>query len=133
MNRPQRNHNPLNIRRTKDVWRGQLPIQTDKSFVQFKDDLHGFRAAFVILRNYTRNGVRSLEAIIIRWAPRIENDTESYIRFCSQRLGVPKTLVFDFDNRELMCALVRSMAFMESGQWYDLDLIEEAYDFACEL
>lgn len=133
MNRPQRNHNPLNIRRTKDIWRGQLSLQTDKSFVQFKDDLHGFRAAFIVLRNYIRNGIRSLRSIITRWAPPSENGTESYIKFCSQRLGIPDTALFDFDDRALLCALVRSMAYMESGQWYDLDLIEEAYDFANEL
>lgn len=133
MNRPQRNHNPLNIRRTKDVWRGQLPVQTDKSFVQFKDDLHGFRAAFVVLRNYIRRDINSIRLIISRWAPSSENATGSYIKFVCQRLGLPNDTSIELNDRDTLCALVRSMAYVESGQWYDLDLIEEAYDFACEL
>ena len=31
-----RNCNPLNIRRSKDQWKGLLPEQNDKSFYQFK-------------------------------------------------------------------------------------------------
>ena len=31
-----RNHNPLNIRRSKDQWKGMAEVQSDRAFVQFK-------------------------------------------------------------------------------------------------
>ena len=41
-----RNNNPLNIRRSKDQWKGLAEAQTDRAFVQFKSLEYGWRAAF---------------------------------------------------------------------------------------
>ena len=40
-----RNCNPLNIRRSRDQWKGLLKVQNDKSFYQFKAMEWGYRAA----------------------------------------------------------------------------------------
>ncbi len=39
-----RNHNPLNIRRSKDQWKGMAEVQNDRAFVQFKS-LDGSRCS----------------------------------------------------------------------------------------
>ena len=40
-----RNNNPLNIRINGTKWEGLCPVQTDKSFFQFRTMAHGYRAA----------------------------------------------------------------------------------------
>ncbi len=44
-----RNCNPLNIRRSKDQWKGMAEAQSDRAFVQFKSLEWGWRAAFYLL------------------------------------------------------------------------------------
>ena len=38
-----RNHNPLNIRKSKDQWKGMAEVQTDRAFIQFKSLDYGRR------------------------------------------------------------------------------------------
>ena len=74
-----RNRNPLNIRYSKNVkWQGQ--VGEEKGFVKFLDFQWGYRAAVKILRSYHLRGIRSIRDIISTWAPRNENDTNSYIK-----------------------------------------------------
>ena len=47
-----RNNNPLNIVQTNDNWQGLRHPQYDKRFCEFVDMAHGYRAAFIILKNY---------------------------------------------------------------------------------
>ena len=82
MTRGQRNHNPLNIRRSdRTRWMGQKARQTDREFVQFQSDLFGLRAAFRILRTYLcLYGLCTLRQVICRWAPPEDgNNTDAYI------------------------------------------------------
>jgi hypothetical protein len=76
-----RNHNPLNIRRSKDQWKGMAEVQTDRAFVQFKSLEYGWRAAFVLLTRtyYHTYRLFTIRAIISRWAPPNENNTKRYI------------------------------------------------------
>lgn len=73
-------HNPLNIRFHSLInWRGQLDTPY-KGFVQFKNDMMGYRAALYQLIVYmTKYGLTTPRGIISRWAPEEENDTVSYI------------------------------------------------------
>lgn len=82
--------NPLNIRRTRDRWKGMRTPQTDRSFVQFENFYYGYRAAVPILGKYRRRGWNTLAKIILHWAPPSENDTERYISFVEQQSGVPR-------------------------------------------
>ena len=81
-----RNCTPLNIRRSKDQWKGLLKEQNDKSFYQFKAMEWGYRAAFRLLRTYRVKYKRtSVRTIIERWAPPNENNTQVYIdRVCQE-------------------------------------------------
>ena len=74
-----RNRNPLNIRYSSKVkWQGQVGME--QGFVKFSGFSFGYRAAVKILRSYHLRGIRSIRKIIETWAPRNENDTNSYIK-----------------------------------------------------
>lgn len=124
--RGHRNNNPLNIRLTKDKWKGMSEKQTDGSFVQFDSRVYGFRAAFKIVQNYLKRGKSTLREIIYTWAPPNENNSENYLRFCSGYLGIPQDAKIS-PLRDII-PLVRAMAYMETGNWYPDFEIYEAYE-----
>ena len=80
-----RNNNPLNIRHSKDQWKGAVATQTDPAFVQFKSMAYGYRAVWKILDTYhmrfrRAQRVFNVRNIIACWAPPSENDTEAYVK-----------------------------------------------------
>lgn len=128
-----RNNNPLNIRKGNN-WRGERVHQTDTQFEEFKSIEYGLRAAFILIRNYITgyNGrtqkFDTIAKIIRRWAPPTENATQRYIDTVSKIVDTPSTLPVSFQNKALMCDIVRAMAFVECGQWIDPEIIASAYD-----
>jgi hypothetical protein len=111
-----KNNNPGNIRKTADQWEGMKAIQSDNDFVQFTAPVYGFRAMTRILRNYERRGLVTVRDIISTYAPSIENDTESYIKFVSDRLQVSPDQELDFAADLL--PLIKSIATFEQGIAY---------------
>lgn len=83
-----RNHNPLNIRRTRDRWQGQKLWQRDPAFVQFKNFYYGYRAAVIILGKYLTRGWNTLSAVISHWAPPSENATHDYLAAVEKGLDI---------------------------------------------
>ena len=85
-----RNNNPLNIRRSKDQWQGMKKTQSDSSFCQFETFEDGWRAAFVLLTRtyYHKYRLYTIRAIVSKWAPPDENNTEAYIRNVSRLTGI---------------------------------------------
>ena len=128
-----RNNNPLNIRKGND-WKGERPEQEDKAFEEFTSMEYGIRAGFIILRKYITgyNGLtqkfNTIEKMISRWAPAIENKTAAYISQVSKMTGIPAPLKISFAQRSVMVAIVDAMIFVECGQHVDKQLIESAYD-----
>ncbi|CDG20572.1 Protein P5 [Xenorhabdus poinarii G6] len=116
MSRGIRNYNPGNIRHG-DKWLGLRETQTDESFCQFVSPEYGIRAMLKILRNYERKyGDNTIRQFISRWAPKIENDTEAYIHYVSQAVGVTSDAVIDVNHQPTMTALIQAMIRMENGQ-----------------
>lgn len=128
-----RNNNPLNIRKGND-WKGERPEQEDKAFEEFTSMEYGIRAGFIILRKYITgyNGLtqkfNTIEKMISRWAPDVENQTAAYISQVSKMTGIPATLKISFSQRSFMVAIVDAMIYVECGQHVDKQLIESAYD-----
>lgn len=128
-----RNNNPLNIRKGSD-WKGERPDQTDKAFEEFTSMEYGIRAGFIILRKYITgyNGLtqkfNTIEKMISRWAPAVENNIAAYISQVSKMTGIPATLKISFAQRSFMVAIVDAMIYVECGQHVDKQLIESAYD-----
>lgn len=121
-----RNNNPLNIRRSKDMWLGMRTKQTDKDFVQFCTKGFGYRAAFIILdKYYSVYGLRTIESIIKRWAPENENQTADYISAVVSSM-VANGYVYRQDEllpspivgMATWCELARAMAMVECGKKY---------------
>lgn len=128
-----RNNNPLNIRKGNN-WKGERPNQIDPEFEEFESIEMGLRAAFILLRNYItgyggkRQACNTIEKIVSRWAPEVENATRNYIRFVADYTHVHEREIIDFSNRARMVDIVRAMAFVENGIWIDTDVIQSAYD-----
>ena len=126
-----RNDNPLNIRHGKSQWVGMRKVQTDKAFVQFTERQYGYRAAFVLLRNYIGRGVNTIGKIIARWAPPGDgNNTQAYIEYVSSTSGIDASHVLRFEDKAKLVEIVRSMAHMESGIVEDYDVLSSAYDIS---
>ena len=125
-----RNNNPLNIR-VGNNWKGEVSHPTDHTFEQFVAMEYGIRAGFVLLRRYIRHYKRTnITAIIEAWAPRNENDTQTYINVVSKRSGIEPTEAIRYDDKTTMCNLVDAMIRMECGQPVERRIIEKAYDLA---
>ena len=89
LSRAERNRNPGNIRRSGVRFRGERQPSIDPSFKEFESDEWGYRAMFVVMESYRRRyAIDTLRGIISRWAPPTENDTQSYIRFVSERAAI---------------------------------------------
>lgn len=85
-----RNHNPGNIERQADVrWQGAAADQSsDPRFVVFEAPRWGIRAIARILITYQdKHNLRTVEGVINRWAPPIENNTSGYAALVRKRLG----------------------------------------------
>lgn len=112
-----RNNNPLNIRRTADLWQGLRKEQRDPEFFQFKSNAWGYRAAFVVLRTYrNRYGANTIERIVKRWAPEGDgNDTEYYIRKVAVLTGLERNQIVNDQDPKSMMNLVAAMSRVENG------------------
>ena len=129
MSRGIRNNNPGNISHGID-WDGLDEDQSkDEEFSQFSTPEYGIRAMFKILKTYdNKYNLNTIEGIINRWAPPIENDTESYIDFVSSKVGKDRSEVLDQEDYIL---LVEAIIHMENGeQPYPLVLITAGRDLA---
>lgn len=119
--RGYRNNNPLNIRRSSDKWFGMCAVQRDKSFVQFVSMAYGCRAAYVLFyRYFYKYTCRTIESVISRWAPPLENDTFAYIRtvvsyMCENGITVTKDTGIDFENIDFMVLFLKAMSKVENG------------------
>ena len=114
-----RNNNPLNIRRSKDKWKGMKALQSDAQFVQFESLEWGWRAAFYLLTRtyYHKYRLFTIRAIVQKWAPAIENNTKAYIANVSRLTGIdpdePIGIPSDQPARWMMVGV--AMAIQENG------------------
>lgn len=115
-----RNNNPLNIRYSEaNGWRGKLlsSMRNDKDFEEFISMDYGFLAALNLIGNtyIHRLHLCTPSAIIARWAPASENNTDGYIQTVCRMTGLggeERLSNHDTKLRELVWA----MAHVESGK-----------------
>jgi hypothetical protein len=129
-----RNNNPGNIRKSSEPWRGLLPdaVQTDPAFFRFSAPEWGIRAIAVILRTYqTKHGLKSVRALIHRWAPTVENDTEAYVAAVAKAVGVGPDEPIDLRDADDMRGMVLAIIRHENGQQpYDMAVINRGLERA---
>jgi hypothetical protein len=117
-----KNSNPGNIRINNDLFQGEIRPSRDKAFKQFKSMAYGYRAIFVMLRNYKKNrDCDTIRKMINRWAPPVENHTDSYVMAVSSKAGISPDAEVDTFDRELMCNIVAAMSRMENGWYADMN------------
>ncbi len=109
-------HNPGNIRHGRDKWQGMAKEQTDPSFVRFEAPQFGIRALARVLLTYDKKGFNTPRAIINRWAPPTENNTEAYVAHVAQKLAVEPDDWIDIDTVEVMQPLVEAIILRENGR-----------------
>lgn len=117
-----RNNNPLNIKyNPNNRWVGANGV--DGPFVVFTSPTLGIRAAFKILANYKKRGLKSINQIINTWAPPSENNTNNYIKFVANKLELkPDSPIPDSKIPQL----IQAMAHFENGKPISINLIKKA-------
>lgn len=115
--RGYRNNNPVNIRISSNNWNGKVMPNTDGTFEQFIDLVHGYRAALVLLRGkgYINGGINTIEKIISKFAPANENYTAGYIADVSRMTGIPANQVIRRNDKDALTAIVYAMSIVENG------------------
>lgn len=117
-------NNPLNIRYSvKNDWKGQIGERN--GFCVFSEEKYGWRAGFILLKNYYKKGFRTISQIVHRFAPASENPTSSYVSFVCDKLqqlgyeayGVEfKDAALDLANDMVVIDLLLVMSMFETGQ-----------------
>ncbi|MDL2319802.1 structural protein P5 [Alistipes sp. OttesenSCG-928-B03] len=115
MSRGLRNKNPGNIRISRTTYLGEVKPSQDKAFKQFSTMAWGYRAMFVLLHTYRKNGYRTLRQMINRYAPPIENHTDNYIASVSRWAGVFDNVELDTLDPAEMIPIVSAMSRVENG------------------
>lgn len=114
-----RNNNPGNVREAAnggDAWKGERATNDDPAFEEFTEMRYGVRAAAIVFRNYqNKYGLRSVAAMVSRWAPPSENDTASYIAAVAQRVGVNPDTTIDIFNADTCYKFLRAIFRHECG------------------
>lgn len=113
----EKTNNPLNIRFSeRNHWKGQM--SSYKGFCVFKDREHGYRAAYLLLQTYIRNGYDTIREIITRWAPPSENNTAAYIDFVAEETFISPDTKLDcrtVHDYWSLIIIICAMARMETG------------------
>lgn len=124
-----RNNNPGNIRHGAD-WKGLAADQPDPDFCKFETPEYGLRAmGRTLLTYFNKHGIKTVDAIINRWAPPTENDTASYIKHVSSVLGV--TPHQEIDVAAMLHELVSVIIYHENGkQPYSQQQVETGCNMA---
>lgn len=112
-----RNHNPGNIRKSPDPWQGLAKEQTDSQFFVFQSAIYGIRALARTLITYQdKHGLSTIEGIIRRWAPDVENNTTAYINAVARQTGFEATQPLNLHRFEHLKPLVEAIIRHENGQ-----------------
>lgn len=123
-----RNNNPLNIRISSSMWLGKVENNTDGSFEQFTSMTMGIRAAIKLVCRYIRDGVNTVDAIINRWAPPVENNTSMYIDRVCRLADLTPFQKIETKHRNAICRMLWAMTQVENGQVIHIDEFFKAYD-----
>lgn len=114
-NRPTRNNNPGNIKKTSRAYLGET--NNDAMFESFATPEWGYAAMFDLLdRHYT--GL-TLSQAIYKWSPPYENDTERYVQFVSDKTGLDRDdFIIDVDNVDII-AVAHWMSVLEGMKGFE--------------
>ena len=110
--------NPLLVERRGDVvWQGQSRRQRHRRFISFEHPVFGIRCPAIVLLNYEKRGLNTIEKIISSWAPASDgNDVNDYIESVSKRMKTPRNIVMHLHRSPSeLGMLIEAMAWREIG------------------
>lgn len=122
-----RNNNPGNIDyNPRNQWQGQLPPDPaiEKRFARFDTVENGIRALAKLVLAYRGKdgmpgvggpGIDTVREVINRWAPGVENDTESYIRAVAAGVGAQPNQPIDLRDPKNLIAIAIGIIRHENG------------------
>ena len=122
-----RNNNPGNIDyNPRNQWQGQLVPDPaiEKRFARFDTAENGIRALAKLVLAYRGKdgqpgiggqGIDTVREVISRWAPGVENDTESYIKAVAVGVGAQPNQPIDIRNFRTLIALTTGIIKHENG------------------
>ena len=123
-----RTNNPLNlVHVAKNKWQGLAEPPSEGRFCRFVSAVYGIRAAALNLIAYQdRHGIRTIKALVEKWAPFSENNTRAYVKSVAQRSGFAATLPLDLHSYGHLRPVIEAMIWHENGeQPYDDAVIDE--------
>lgn len=124
-----RNNNPGNIRKSGDVFKGEILPSTDPAFKQFSSILYGYRAIFKILNTGLSQGENTIRKIITAYAPPQDyNNTELYIKRVSEATGIPENYIVSYNKPYDMINIVKAISEVENGVPANMDAVYGGYN-----
>lgn len=126
-----RNKNPGNIDYNKaNAWQGQLGLELGvpkPRFARFDMPENGIRALGKLLLTYQdKHKLRTVSAIINRWAPSGENDTVSYVRAVERLTRTKPGDTIDLRSYGVMEGFVKAIIHHENaGFEYPPEVLKE--------
>ncbi|MBR5595084.1 MAG: structural protein P5 [Alistipes sp.] len=129
MSRGLRNCNPGNIRCSKTRYKGEKLRSRDSEFKEFESMAYGYRAMFVLLDTYSRRyGLCTIRQMLNRYAPPVENFTEGYIRFVSEKTGIAPDEIINTRAARDMVPVVAAMSQIENGVAAVMDDVHRGWE-----
>ncbi|MFX1122124.1 hypothetical protein ABEM62_14735 [Escherichia coli] len=120
-----RNNNPGNLRIAPNA------TGVNRGFVTYDNSNDGLAAMARQLMLYGDRGNNTLNSVIHTYAPRSENDTQSYINSVSAATGIQPRQQMDLHNPEVLKSVMAAMIQHENGaQPYSEDEIRAAIQTA---
>lgn len=114
-----RNRNPGNIDyNPANDWQGQLKPDpaVETRFARFDSPENGIRALGKLLQTYQRKyGLKTVKAIITRWAPAAENDTAAYVRAVELNTGTRPGAEVDLRAPGVLQGFVKAIIHHENA------------------
>ncbi|WP_225182168.1 hypothetical protein [Pectobacterium aroidearum] len=108
-----RNNNPGNIVQSANTWEGQTG--SDGQYATFATPEHGIRALGKNLLSYSRQGYQTIDQIINRWAPPLENNTGAYVSAVSKAMGIPANTPVDLTDPATLTRMATAITQHENG------------------
>ncbi len=126
-----KNNNPLNIRRSSQKFINEQ--KSDNDFKKFSSMVYGVRAAIRIIHTYYFNyRYNTIEKIISRWVPPMENSTKNYIDIVSKRSHILPNVIVIYTKDNIL-SIIKAMAYVESHVELSKEILEEAWKLAQDL
>lgn len=121
-------NNPFNIKTSNaNNWKGKTTALGDR-FESFDTLTHGIRAGIKTLQTYfDKHNIKTIDGIINRFAPPVENDTPNYINFVVSELKVPANVDL-VPSKETLFQLSKAIVKMENGFNLSQKQFDEAYN-----